>query len=56
VRVITDRLSEDYDRAVAAGDMTPEQRELLQRTLPMMVERLIELHAGEPWLVAAGSG
>jgi hypothetical protein len=55
-QVIIDRLSADYDRAVAAGDMTPAQRDLLRQTLPTMFDRMVEIHAGEPWLVAAGAG
>ncbi len=51
-RVISDRLHADYDRAVVVGDMTPGQRDLLVRTLPMTVDRLVDLHAGESWIIA----
>jgi hypothetical protein len=51
-RAIQQRLALDYDRAVAAGDMTPDQRDLLLRTMPAMVERMIDIHAGEPWIIA----
>ena len=47
---MTDRLTVEYDEAVARGDMTARQRELTVRHLPTIVERMIELHAGEPWL------
>ena len=52
VRVIEDRFRLDFERAVAVGDMTPSQRDQLVRSLPMMVERMVELHAGEAWLIA----
>ncbi len=53
-RVFSDRLRADYDRAVVVGDMTPGQRDLLVRTLPMTVDRVIDLHAGESWVIPSG--
>jgi hypothetical protein len=51
--VVAGQLTRDYDRAVANGDMTPAQRDLLVRVLPGIIGRIVELHRGEPWLVDA---
>jgi hypothetical protein len=50
---VAEQFTRDYDRAVATGDMTPAQRDLLVRALPEIIGRIVELHRGEPWLVNA---
>jgi hypothetical protein len=50
---VAEQFTRDYDRAVAHGDMTPAQRDLLVRVLPEIAGRIVELHRGEPWLVDA---
>ena len=50
---VAEQFARAYDRAVATGDMTPAQRDLLVRVLPEIVGRIVELHRGEPWLVNA---
>lgn len=52
---IARRFVADYDRAVAAGDMTPGQRDLFVRAMPAQVRRFVEIHRGESWLIDAAS-
>ena len=52
---IQQRLKADWDRAVAEEDMTAPQRDLLVSILPMMVDRMLDLHPGEPWIIGSES-
>lgn len=54
-QTITRRLTADLDRAVTDGDITPGQRDLLVRTMPSQVARMMTIHQGEPWLLNAKS-
>jgi hypothetical protein len=49
-QVVLDQFARAYDRAVANGDMTPDQRALLERALPEVIHRAVELHRGDPWI------
>jgi hypothetical protein len=51
--VVSAQFALDYERAVANGDMTPAQRDLLVRVLPGIIGRIVALHRGEPWMVTA---
>ena len=50
VDLMIERLTAGFDEAVARGDMTAPQRELTVRHLRTMVERMVDIHAGELWL------
>jgi hypothetical protein len=52
---VQQRIEDDWDRAVAAEDMTAAQRDLLVSMLPMMVDRMLDLHPGEPWIIGSES-
>jgi hypothetical protein len=54
-QAVAEQFTRDYDRAVANGDMTSAQRDLLVRVLPEIIGRIVELHRGEPWIVTAAA-
>ena len=53
IQLMMDWLIAGFDAAVARGDMSPAQRDLTVRHLRVHVERMVEIHAGEPWLEEA---
>ena len=50
IALMTHQLTTDFADAVARGDMTPAQHDLILRHLPTQVGRMVDIHANEPWL------
>ncbi len=56
IQVVQRRMVADMNRALAAGNMTRGQHEVILRGIATQVERMVTIHRGEPWVVESETG